>query len=173
MSIRESAKSHLKPKASAESVVEMIELVLPNDANVLGNVLGGRVMHWIDLAAAMAAHRHCRSVCVTAAIEGLSFLNPIKVGQLAHLKAEVVYTGYTSIVAKVVVQAEDMDTGAWKKTSEAYLTFVNLGKNGKPRPVPPLLVRTHSEKAEYQKARQIKEHRLAMEKSATGGRETK
>jgi len=142
----------------------MTELILPNDANVLGNVLGGRVMHWIDLAAAMAAHRHCRSVCVTAAIEGLSFLKPIKVGQLAHLEAKVVYTGKTSMVIRVIVQAENMDTGQWEKTSEAYLTFVNLGETGKPRPVPPLLLKSDHEKAEFQKARQIKEHRLAMEK---------
>jgi acyl-CoA hydrolase len=155
-------------KSPVDSLVEMTELVLPNDANILGNVLGGRVMHWIDLAAAVAAHRHCRSVCVTAAIEGLSFLNPIKVGQLAHLKASIVYTGKTSLVAKVVVEAQDMDTGLWEKTSEAYLTFVNLDKSGKPQAVPPLLVKTEEEKAEYEKARQIKNHRLQMEKHETG-----
>jgi len=71
----------------------MTELAIPNDANILGNVLGGRVMHWIDLAAATAAHRHCNSICVTAAIDALSFLNPIKLGHLAHLKARVVHTG--------------------------------------------------------------------------------
>lgn len=81
------------PKSSSAARITMTELVLPNDANVLGNVLGGRVMHWIDLAAATTAHKYCNSICVTASIEGLSFLHPIKVGQLAHLDAKVVYTG--------------------------------------------------------------------------------
>jgi acyl-CoA hydrolase len=168
MSTKADKQDSLAPKSPLETMVEMTELILPNDANVLGNVLGGRVMHWIDLAAAVAAHRHCKAVCVTAAIEGLSFLNPIKVGQLAHLEAKVVYTGKTSLVTKVVVKSEDMDTGEMKKTSEAYLTFVNLGQNGKPAPVPPLLLKTEQEKAEFQKAKRIKEHRLAMEKLELG-----
>lgn len=168
MNTKENEQNSLPAKSPSDSIVEMTELILPNDANVLGNVLGGRVMHWIDLAAAVAAHRHCRAVCVTAAIEGLSFLNPIKVGQLAHLEARVVYTGKTSLVTKVMVRAEDMDTGEWKKTSEAYLTFVNLGQNGKPSPVPPLLLQTEQEKAEFQKAKRIKEHRLALEKLELG-----
>lgn len=141
-----------KGKTPSESEVEMAEMVLPNDANVLGNVLGGRVMHWIDLAAATVAHRHCNSICVTASIEGLSFLNPVRVGQLDHLKARVVYTGNTSLVTKVVVHAEDMDSGKLEKTSETYLTFVCLSKNCKPRKVPPILVRTLDEKSEYKKA---------------------
>jgi len=168
MSTKEDSQYSLSGKSPSDSIVEMTELILPNDANVLGNVLGGRVMHWIDLAAAVAAHRHCKAVCVTAAIEGLSFLNPIKVGQLAHLEAKVVYTGKTSLVTKVIVRAEDMDTGEWKKTSEAYLTFVNLGTNGKPAPVPPLLLQTELEKAEFNKAKRIKEHRLALEKLELG-----
>jgi len=142
----------------------MTELVIPNDANILGNVLGGRVMHWIDLAAATAAHRHCNSICVTAAIEGLSFLNPIKLGYLAHLKARVVCVGKTSLVVKVVVHAENMDTGEKKKTSEAYLTFVSIDKNGKPKTVPPLLIKTEEEKVECEKAKEIREKRLRTRK---------
>jgi len=134
----------------------MTELILPNDANVLGNVLGGRVMHWIDLAAATTAHRHCNSICVTAAIEGLSFLNPIKVGELAHLDARIVYTGRTSLIVKVEVHSEDMDTGVTKKTAEAYLVFVNLGADGKPQIVPPLLIQNDEEKAERARAELIK-----------------
>ncbi|OQX91106.1 MAG: hypothetical protein B6D58_08880 [candidate division Zixibacteria bacterium 4484_95] len=157
----DSKGTSFKGKVSSESEVEMTELVLPNDANVLGNVLGGRVMHWIDLAAAIAAHRHCNSICVTAAIEGLSFLNPIKVGQLAHLKARVICTGKTSLIVKVVVYSEDMNTGARKKTSEAYLTFVNLDKDGNPKDVPPLLVQTEEEKADCMRAREIKNRRVS------------
>jgi acyl-CoA hydrolase len=152
----------LKPKASAESQIDMTELILPNDANVLGNVLGGRVMHWIDLAAATAAHKHCGSVCVTAAVERLSFLNPIRVGQLAHLTGRVVYTGNTSLIAKVEVKGEDMDTGEVKLTSEAYLTFVRLGADGKPRKVPPLLIQTDDEKTECEKAKAIRNKSLEI-----------
>ena len=154
----------LKPRSSSESMVEMTELVLPNDANVLGNVLGGRVMHWIDLAAATTAHKHCKSICVTASLEEMSFLNPIKVGQLAHLKGYVVCTGNTSLVTKVEVYFEDMDTGERKKTSEAYLTFVNLSKDGKPQPVPPLIIETDEEKAECEKAMAIRKKHLGIRK---------
>lgn len=147
---------NLQPKSPSESQIDMTELILPNDANVLGNVLGGRVMHWIDLAAATAAHKHCSSICVTASLERLSFLNPIKVGQLAHLKARVVYTGKTSLVVKVDVYSEDMDNGERKMTSEAFLTFVCLAKDGKPRQVPPLHLLNDEEKAEAGRAQEIR-----------------
>ena len=114
----------------------MTELAIPNDSNILGNVLGGRVMHWIDLSAAVAAHRHCNSICVTASIEGMSFLHPIRVGQLAILRARVVFTGRTSLIVKVIIHSEDMDTGEKLLTTEAYMTFVCLGVDGKPRKVP-------------------------------------
>jgi acyl-CoA hydrolase len=158
------AEGSPKAKKPSESEIYMTELVIPNDANILGNVLGGRVMHWIDLAAATAAHRHCNAICVTAAIEGLSFINPIKVGYLAHLKARVVCVGTTSLVVKVDVHAENMDTGQVKKTSEAYLTFVCIDKNGKPKAVPRLILETDEEKAESEKAIKIREKRLQMEK---------
>jgi len=148
-----------KGKTPADSAVTMTELVIPNDANILGNVLGGRVMHWIDLAAATAAHRHCNSICVTAAIEGLSFLNPIKLGYLAHLNARVVCVGRTSLVVKVDVHAENMDTGEVKKTSEAYLTFVSIDKNGVPKAVPPLITETEEDKAECERAKLIRQKR--------------
>ncbi|MEE8418102.1 MAG: acyl-CoA thioesterase [candidate division Zixibacteria bacterium] len=156
------AESSPASKRPSESEVSMTELVLPNDANILGNVLGGRVMHWIDMAAATAAHRHCNSICVTAAIEGLSFLNPIKVGYLAHLKARVVCVGKTSLIVKVLVHSENMDTGSIKKTSEAYLTFVSIDKNGKPKAVLPLAIETDEEKAECRRAREIRKKRLEM-----------
>lgn len=146
----------LTGKKSSDSAIEMTELVLPNDANVLGNVLGGRVMHWIDLAAATSAHRHCNSICVTASLEGLSFYNPIRVGQLAHLKARVVCTGNTSLITKVDVFSEDMDTGEVKQTSEAFLTFVCLDKNGKPRPVPPVILESEKERANCTRAQEFR-----------------
>jgi acyl-CoA hydrolase len=138
----------------------MTELVIPNDSNILGNVLGGRVMHWMDLAAATAAHRHCGSICVTASIEGMSFLHPIKLGQLAHLKARVVYAGRTSVMVKVIIHSEDMDTGERQKTTEAHMTFVCLGKDGRPRQVPPLKLETEMEREEHARAEQIRKRRL-------------
>lgn len=155
---------NLKSKSPAESEIIMTELVIPNDANILGNVLGGRVMHWIDLSAAMAAHRHCNSICVTASIEGLSFLHPIKLGQLALLRARVVYVGKTSLIVKVIIHSEDMDTGEQLKTTEAYLTFVCLGPNGKPRKVPRLILQTEDEKAEFAKAENSRRKRLESHK---------
>lgn len=151
-------------KRPGESEIIMTELAVPNDANILGNVLGGKVMHWIDLAAATAAHRHCRSLCVTAAIDRLSFLNPIKVGHLAHLYARVVCVGNTSLIVKVDVHSEDMDTGIKKKTSEAYLTFVCIDKGGNPKQVPSLILETDDEKAECDKAKQIRKKLLEIKR---------
>lgn len=159
-----SKNSQLKGKRPSESAVMMTELAIPNDANILGNVLGGRVMHWIDLAAATAAHRHCRALCVTAAIDALSFLNPIKVGYLALLDARIVSVGKTSLIVKVNVHSENMDTGEKKKTSEAYLTFVCLDKNGKPKPVPPVILETEEEKTECRKANSIRKKMLEIKR---------
>jgi len=144
------------PKSPSETAVEMVEMALPNDANSLGNVLGGKVMHWIDIAAAIAAHRHCGRVAVTAAVERLSFLHPIKVGELAKLSARLVYAGKTSMVVKVDVRSEDMDTGEEKTTSLAYLTFVALGQDGKPCPVPELKISTPEELSEFKKAEEMR-----------------
>jgi acyl-CoA hydrolase len=151
-----------KSKKPTDSEVSMTELVIPNDANILGNVLGGKVMHWIDLAAATAAHRHCNSICVTASLDRLSFLNPIKLGHLAHLKAKVVWVGNTSLVVKVDVHSENMDTGETKQTSEAYLTFVSLDNNGKPHRVPRLQLESDEEKADFEKAAQFREKMLEI-----------
>ena len=99
----------------------MVELVLPNDANTLGNVLGGRVLHWIDLAAAIVAHRHCRSETVTVSLDQMAFLAPIRVGQLAVIAARMTYAGRTSMEIRVDVTCEDLLTGERRPTSTAYL----------------------------------------------------
>ena len=114
----------------------MVQLVLPNDANTLGNVLGGMVLHWADLAAAVVAHRHCRSEAVTASIDQVSFLAPIKVGQVAAFSARMTYAGRTSMEIRVDVESEDLGTGRKRKTSTAYMTFVAIDKKGRPRAVP-------------------------------------
>jgi len=148
-------------KHPKESEAEVIELVLPNDANTLGNVLGGKVMHWVDVAAAIAAKRHCRRTVVTAAVDGFSFHHPIKVGQVAILRAKVTYASTTSMEVKVRVEAEDLNTGNRVRTSDAYLTFVALDDFGKPTHVPPLVPETDEEKAEYEAAIERRKKRLA------------
>jgi acyl-CoA hydrolase len=149
----------LNAKRPSDSEIIMTELAIPNDSNILGNVLGGRVMHWMDLSAAMAAHRHCNSICVTASIEGMSFYHPIKLGQLALLRARVVYVGRTSLVVKVSIHSEDMDTGEKLFTTEAYMTFVCLGRDGKPRPVPRLILETDEDRIEFSRAEEIRKRK--------------
>jgi len=141
----------------------MVELVLPNDANTMGNVLGGRVLHWIDMAAAIVAHRHCRSEAVTASMDEVSFLAPIRVGQMALIAARMTYVGRTSMEIRVDVQSEDLLSGERRQTSTAYLTFVAVDKRGHPVPVPPLILETEDEKrearaAEARRAERLEEH---------------
>jgi acyl-CoA hydrolase len=138
----------------------MVELVLPNDANTMGNVLGGRVLHWIDLAAAIVAHRHCRTEAVTASMDEVSFLYPIRVGQMAVIGARMTFVGRTSMEIRVDVQSEDLMSGERRQTSTAYLTFVAVDAKGCPTDVPPLLLETEDEKREAQAAEARRAARL-------------
>ncbi|MFQ5632159.1 MAG: acyl-CoA thioesterase [bacterium] len=117
-------------------IAELTEIVLPNDANILGNILGGKVMHLIDIACAIAAFRHCRRPVVTASIDSLDFKHPIKVGELINVKAALNRAFHTSMEIGAKVFSENMLTGEGKHTSSAYLTFVALGDDGKPIKVP-------------------------------------
>src|SRR5262245_22577595 len=121
-------------KRPADSFTEMVQVVLPNDANPLGFILGGTVMHLIDIAGAIAAHRHTRSLLVTAAVDGLQFLHPIKVGDLIILRATVTAAFQTSLEVEVEVFSEGTLTGERKQTSRAYLTFVAVDREGGRRP---------------------------------------
>ena len=136
----------LTPKPSSDSYTEMVQVVLPNDANPLGFILGGTVMHLIDICGAIACHRHTRSLLVTAAVDGLQFLHPIKVGDLIILRAHVTATFQTSLEVMVEVQSEEIQTGARQLTSVAYLTFVTIDRDGKRIPVPPLRLETTEER---------------------------
>jgi len=138
----------------------MVQLVLPNDANTLGNVLGGMVLHWIDLAAAIVAHRHCRTQCVTASIDQVSFEAPIRIGQLAVLTGRLTYAGRTSMEIRVDVQSEDLRTARRIQTSTAYLTFVAIDAKGAPVPVPPLLLENDEERREARAAKARRAERL-------------
>ena len=124
----------------------MVQVVLPNDANPLGFILGGSVMHLIDIAAAIACHRHTRSLLVTAAVDGLQFLHPIRVGDLIILKARVTATWTTSLEAEVEVFSEETLTGLRRMTSRAYLTFVAIDRAGCKVTIPPLVLETPEER---------------------------
>jgi acyl-CoA hydrolase len=151
----------LTAKRSSESYTEMVQVVLPNDANPLGFILGGTVMHLIDIAGAIACHRHTRSLLVTAAVDGLQFLHPIKVGDLIILQAHVTATFKTSLEVAVEVFFEAVQTGERKLTSVAYLTFVTIDREGRRVPVPPLLIETDEERARAQEAEGRRALRLA------------
>jgi acyl-CoA hydrolase len=151
---------NLSPKPASASTTEMVQVVLPNDANPLGFILGGTVMHLIDIAGAIACHRHTRSLLVTAAVDGLQFLHPIKVGDLIILKARVTCVFTTSLEAQVDVYSEEILTGKRRLTSRAYLTFVAISQDGGRRPVPPLLIETEEDRQMCEEARVRRTERL-------------
>ena len=125
----------MKQKTVKNTHVIMHELVLPNDANLLGNVLGGRVMHLMDMCAAMSAYKHARTAVVTASVDRLDFLAPVKMGEIMILESSVNYTGESSMEVGVRIESENPKTGDIYHTSSAYLTFVSLNENGKPKRV--------------------------------------
>ncbi|MCY0878661.1 MAG: acyl-CoA thioesterase [Firmicutes bacterium] len=150
----------------------MTELVLPGDSNQLGNILGGRVMHWIDLAAAITANRHAGHVAVTASMDSLEFLHPIRIGEVVRLVAQINWVGRTSMEVGVDVYGENLNTGERRKTSTAYLTFVALNDEGKPVEVPPLILQTAEEEARFHEAEarrqeRLKRRRRSMESAST------
>jgi acyl-CoA hydrolase len=151
----------------------MVQVVLPNDANPLGFILGGSVMHLIDIAGAIACHRHTRSLLVTAAVDGLQFLHPIKVGDLIILRASVTAVWSTSLEVEVEVFSEEILTGIRRLTSRAYLTFVAIDTDGHRLPVPPLLLETDDERrraaeAEVRRAERLRA-RTALQARFGGG----
>jgi len=150
----------------ADSTVDMVELVLPNDANPFGNILGGRVMHLIDIAGAIAAHRHARHEVVTASVDYLDFVHPIRIGQLIRLKAFVTRVFRTSMEVEVLVFKEDYMTGELRQTSSAFVTYVALDKEGRPTPAPPLILRTAEERRRHREALARRRNRLAMARRA-------
>ncbi len=143
-----------------ESMSELSEFALPIDANTLGNLLGGRIMHLVDLAAATAAMRHSRCPVVTASVDSMTFLNPIRIGQLVTLKASVNRVFRTSMEVGVKVFVEDLHTGEVRHTNSSYLTFVALADDGKPRPVPPVVPESAAEQRRWEEAGERRKQRL-------------
>jgi len=156
-------------KPSSASYTEMVQVVLPNDANPLGYILGGTVMHLIDIAGAIAAHRHAREQMVTAAVDGLQFLHPIKVGDLIVLRAAVTATFTTSLEVEVRVYSEEMTTGVRRLTSHAYLTFATLAHDGRRPTIPPLAIETDEDRLRVAAAEQRRAERLARRQEQVVG----
>ena len=147
-------------KRVKDSQVEMTELVLPNDTNQLGNLLGGRLMHWIDIAAALASMRHAGKVCVTAAVDNMSFHAPIKLGSVVILKASVNRAFNTSMEVGVRVEVENPRDGTSFHANTAYLTFVGIDQNNKPIPAPPIVPESQEELRRFESAGVRRQTRL-------------
>ncbi len=151
----------LKGKPVSASASEMAEVVLPAQTNALGKLLGGHVMHMVDIVAAMAASRHANSYMVTASVDCIDFRNPINLGEIVMLKSQVNRVFNTSLEVGVVVFSENLLTGERKQTTTAYVTFVAIDEvTRKPRPVPPLIVRTPDEKRRWREAAKRRATRL-------------
>lgn len=161
----------LTPRAPSDSEVVLAELMTILDANNVGNVHGGAIMKLVDTAAGLAAIRHCGGLAVTAAMDEMVFLEPVFVGDLVTVKATVNDTGTTSMEVGVRVEAENVATGRCVHTSSAYLVFVALDAEGKPRPVPPVEPRTDGERQRQREAKLRRENRLARSAAIRAARE--
>ncbi|MGH9592447.1 MAG: acyl-CoA thioesterase [Bryobacteraceae bacterium] len=151
----------MAPKPVGASRTEMVEVVLPQDANPLGNILGGRVMHLMDISAAIAAHRHSNSSVVTASVDYVDFRNPIRVGELIVLKTSVNRVFNTSMEVGVKIFSENILTGERKHTTSAYVTFVAIDENRQPHAVRPLILETEEDRRRFKDALERRNIRLA------------
>lgn len=152
----------MKTKLAEESLVVMTELVLPNDTNTFGNLMGGRLMYWMDIAAALAAMKHCGSPVVTASVDNISFEAPIKLGNVVHIEAKLSRAFNTSMEVHMKVWGEDAIQQYKYKSNEAYYTFVALDPNGKPRNVPQMTPETEEEKRLFEGALRRRQVRLIL-----------
>ncbi|MBP6455792.1 MAG: acyl-CoA thioesterase [Chitinophagaceae bacterium] len=149
-------------KTPNESRTVMSQLVLPNDTNTLGNLMGGKLMHWMDIAAAMASMKHCGCPVVTASADNITFQNPIRLGNVVTLEAQVTRAFQTSMEVYIKVYGEDLQNEFKYISNEAYMTFVALDPNGKPRPVNELLPESDTEKAHFDGALRRRQLRLIL-----------
>lgn len=152
----------MKSKTGKESNVVMTEIVLPNDTNTFGNLMGGRLMYWMDIAAALSAMKHCGAPVVTASVDNISFENPIKLGNVVHIEAQVTRAFNSSMEVHLKVWGEDAIQQYRYKSNQAYYTFVALDPNGKSRPVPALVPETEEEKSLYDGALRRRQLRLIL-----------
>lgn len=155
-------------KSVRDSQVYTTQLVLPNDANQLGNLLGGTLMHWIDIVAAIAAQRHAGKVCVTASVDELNFHEPIRLGEIVTLQASVNRAFRTSMEVGVLVTASGLLGGPPRRANNAYLTFVAIDDQGRPVTVPQVLPETDEERRRYDGALRRREFRLQRRSVSSG-----
>lgn len=149
-------------KKASESLVIMTELVLPNDTNTFGNLMGGRLMYWMDIAAALSAMKHCGAPVVTASVDNISFHNPIKLGNVVHIEAKLTRAFNSSMEVHLQVWGEDVLHQYKYKSNEAYFTFVALDPNGKPRPINTMVPETESETKLFDGALRRRQVRLIL-----------
>ncbi|TKB97937.1 acyl-CoA thioesterase [Pedobacter cryophilus] len=152
----------MKVKNPQNSYITMNELVLPNDTNTLNNLMGGRLLHWMDIAAAISAQKHCNRIVVTASVDNVSFHHPIKLGDVITIHAKVSRAFNTSVEVRLDVWAENIPSGAKVKSNDAYYTFVALDENGKTIPVPELVPETEEEKILFEGALRRRQLRLVL-----------
>jgi acyl-CoA hydrolase len=158
-----SGELELKGKPVSASRSEMTEIVLPAQTNPLGKLLGGQVMHLVDMVAAMAAHRHSNSYVVTASVDYIDFRNPVNLGEIVNLKSQVNRVFRTSMEVGVEVYSENAMTEERKHTTSAYVTFVAIDEFTRlPKPVAPLIVKTAEEKQRFREAAKRRKVRLAL-----------
>jgi acyl-CoA hydrolase len=160
-------------KTPEDSRIVMTELVLPNDTNQLGNLLGGRLMHWIDIAAALVAMRHAGRVCVTASVDNISFLEPIKLGHVLTLYASINRAFKTSMEIGVRAEREDPLNNSRVHVGSSYLTFVAIDTYGKPIPVPELFPQLPDEKRRFEEANIRRSFRLQQREALLSHRAEK
>lgn len=152
----------MEAKKAQESYTEMNELVLPNDTNTFGNLMGGRLLYWMDICSAMAAQKHCSNVVVTASVDNVSFKRSIKLGEVVTIQAQVTRAFNTSVEVRMEIFAQNLPKGTKEKSNEAYYTFVALDNEGKPKAVPQLIPNTEKEQQLYEEALQRRELRLIL-----------
>jgi acyl-CoA hydrolase len=152
----------MESKTPRESLTIMTELVLPNDTNIYGNLMGGRLMYWMDIAAALCAGKHCNAPVVTASVDNISFENPIRLGNAVHIEARVSRAFTSSMEVHLSAWGEDLLTSKRYKSNEAYYTFVRIDAMNKPQPVPQLTPETEIEKKLYEGALRRRQLRLIL-----------
>lgn len=152
----------MNAKHPKDSQTIMTEIVLPNDTNTLGNLRGGKILHWMDIASAISCGKHAQSTVVTVSVDNVSFQNPVKLGDVVTITAKVTRVFRTSMECYIDVWAENLSTQKRYKCNEAYYTFVALDGQGRPKPVPAIIAETEEEKAHYKGALKRRELRLVL-----------
>ncbi len=153
---------YMKPKLASESHTIMTEMVLPNDTNTLNNLMGGRLLHFMDIAAAIAAQKHSNRIVVTASVDNVSFSEPIRLGNIVTMKAQVTRSFSSSMEVFIEVWAEDIPAGIRVSTNSAYYTFVAVDQIGRPIEVAPVIPETEAEKERFASALRRRQLRLVL-----------